>query len=179
MIIQKELPEVAKNIDWTVACLSRPYDVWNVGEQIGYHGTSSDFLEKIIEYGGLRADYDKCGRGERGVFFGVDYQNQYDDLISGFQHGLNRARHKVKEVDGKGIIFQVTKEMLQTSRLEPWITLVRDDVPLEMLEQAYWLGELTPADKSLLERIGYKQFENYDFRERKEGETTRLILAKR
>jgi len=96
MINHNQLPEVAKSIDWNLGCLSRPYAVWNVGIQTGYHGTSSEFLNEIILYGGLRADYDKCGRGERGVFFGVDYQNRVNQIISGFQHGLNRARHKIE-----------------------------------------------------------------------------------
>jgi len=68
--------------------------------------------------------------------------------------------------------------MLQTSRLEPWITLVRKDIPLQELEQAYWLGDLSSDDRKLLEKMGYRQFED-DKTKSKEAGIDRLIVAKR
>src|SRR3989338_3209444 len=118
MIKESQLP---KFIDWNVPCQRRHYAAWPVGIQTGYHGTSSKFLESILEYGGLKADWDKCGRGERGVFFGVDYGNEKGKITSGFDHAFNRAQSKVRKEGGKGIIFEVTMNMFQTSRLEQWI----------------------------------------------------------
>lgn len=176
MIKHTQLPQF---VDWQVQCQNRHYTAWSVGRQIGYHGTSSKFLNDILQYGGLKADFDKCGRGERGVFFGVDYENQYGALISGFQHALNRAEHKVKNEGGKGVVFEVNTDMSQTSRLEQWIALVRDDVLIEMLEKAYWLGEITEPERQLMQRFGYKSFEDYQFKISDKEEPTKLILAKR
>ena len=174
MIKNNQLPSF---IDWNVQCQHRHYTAWPVGRQTGYHGTSSVVLDDILMYGGLKADYDRCGRGERGVFFGVDYENQFGNIISGFQHALNRARYKVGHEGGKGVIFEVTKDMIQTSRLEQWIALVREDVSIEMLEKAYLLGDLSDIERALLQRLGYRNFENHLFKESVKEEPTKLILA--
>lgn len=134
MITPKDVPT---NVNWTLPFNERLYLQWNVGVHACYHGTSSVFLEDILRDGFLRADFDKCGRGEQGVFFNVDYRYPNRRVYSGFEHALGRAQFKVAHLGGYPIVFTGQISLIQTSSLEPWIALSREYVSLTEISDAY------------------------------------------
>lgn len=134
MITHKDIPS---KVNWTLPFNERLYLQWNVGIHECYHGTSSVFLEDILRDGFLQADFDKCGRGEYGVFFNVDYQYSNGRVYSGFEHALGRAQFKVRHLGGYPIVFTGQISLIQTSNLEPWIALSRENVSLTVISDAY------------------------------------------
>ena len=88
------------------------------------------------------------------------------NVSPGFQHGLERARFKAGMVGGKGLIYAVTTQMKQSSRLEKNIAKVEEDVPIDLLEYVFLLEEMSDDELELLGLMGYVLFTDYEYKER-------------